>query len=317
MTTQYTPDAGIPYPQADDEPWDVPIIASILAVDAMVAIGSLAVRPTAPGATSALPSTTLAVDIASGVFLDASGTAVTYAGASNHAVAASSTVRLWLTDAGVLASGASYPAATQFVPLATVVTSGTGVTAISDDRVVWRSYGGSSAGYVAKAGDTLADPSNFVLGTTTGTKIGTGSTQKLGFYGATPIVRPANTSDLRALLINLGLLGSGGANPLDLNGGTLVGGVRFPVTVVTGNTTLTTIGLVKVTIASNVVITLPDATTWAGGVLVFKRTDAAGNTCTVQRAGTDTLDGGTSNTSLSAQWTTLRLIAASGAWYVI
>lgn len=32
-----------------------------------------------------------------------------------------------------------------------------------------------------------------VLDTTTGTKIGTGATQKLGFYGATPIVLPATT----------------------------------------------------------------------------------------------------------------------------
>ena len=35
--------------------------------------------------------------------------------------------------------------------------------------------------------------SDVVLDTTTGTKIGTASTQKLGFYGATPIVLPATT----------------------------------------------------------------------------------------------------------------------------
>lgn len=38
---------------------------------------------------------------------------------------------------------------------------------------------------------TLADPYDVVLGSTTGTKIGTATTQKLGFYGATPIVRPS------------------------------------------------------------------------------------------------------------------------------
>ena len=36
----------------------------------------------------------------------------------------------------------------------------------------------------------LADPTNFVLGSTTGTKIGTATTQKLGFYNATPVVQP-------------------------------------------------------------------------------------------------------------------------------
>jgi hypothetical protein len=58
-----------------------------------------------------------------------------------------------------------------------------------------------------------------VLGTTTGTKFGTSTSQKLAFFNATPIVQPANTTDLRTALVNLGLLASGGATPLDLNGG--------------------------------------------------------------------------------------------------
>ncbi len=36
-----------------------------------------------------------------------------------------------------------------------------------------------------------ADGDNIVLGSSTGTKIGTATTQKLGFYNATPIVRPS------------------------------------------------------------------------------------------------------------------------------
>lgn len=40
------------------------------------------------------------------------------------------------------------------------------------------------------AGDyTLADGENIELGTVTGTQIGTTTTQKLGFFGATPIVK--------------------------------------------------------------------------------------------------------------------------------
>lgn len=38
---------------------------------------------------------------------------------------------------------------------------------------------------------TLADAKDVAVGTTTGSKIGTGATQKLGFFGATPVVQPA------------------------------------------------------------------------------------------------------------------------------
>lgn len=40
----------------------------------------------------------------------------------------------------------------------------------------------------------FGDGTNIPLGATTGTKIGTASTQKLGFYGATPIVRVSGIS---------------------------------------------------------------------------------------------------------------------------
>ena len=41
------------------------------------------------------------------------------------------------------------------------------------------------------AGLTLDDATNIVLNTTTGTKIGTATTQKLGFWNATPVVQPS------------------------------------------------------------------------------------------------------------------------------
>jgi hypothetical protein len=65
----------------------------------------------------------------------------------------------------------------------------------------------------------LADAGNITVGTTTGTKIGTATTQKLGFYNATPVVQPTAVADatdaatvitqLNALLTrmrNLGLI---------------------------------------------------------------------------------------------------------------
>ena len=67
---------------------------------------------------------------------------------------------------------------------------------------------------------TMAEGANVVAGTTTGTKVGTSATQKVGFYGATPVVRPTATpanatdlataqtlvNDLKAKLIALGLI---------------------------------------------------------------------------------------------------------------
>ena len=70
-------------------------------------------------------------------------------------------------------------------------------------------------------GLTIADARDIIVGTTTGTKIGTSTSQKLGFFNATPIVQPSNTTDLRQALINLGLYATGGATPLNLNGGAL------------------------------------------------------------------------------------------------
>ncbi len=43
---------------------------------------------------------------------------------------------------------------------------------------------------------TLADPANIVLGTVTGTKIGTATTQLLAFWDASPVVQPAGIADV-------------------------------------------------------------------------------------------------------------------------
>jgi len=63
----------------------------------------------------------------------------------------------------------------------------------------------------------LADAGHITVGTTTGTKIGTATTQKLGFYNATPVVQPTAVADattavdvitqLNALLAKLRTIG--------------------------------------------------------------------------------------------------------------
>lgn len=50
----------------------------------------------------------------------------------------------------------------------------------------------------------LAGGFNLVLDTTTGTKFGTGTNQKIGFYNATPVIQP--TGDILTALTNLGLV---------------------------------------------------------------------------------------------------------------
>jgi hypothetical protein len=49
-------------------------------------------------------------------------------------------------------------------------------------------------GSVGGSDITMADGKNIIVGSTTGTKIGTATTQKLAFYGAAPIVQQINTA---------------------------------------------------------------------------------------------------------------------------
>lgn len=98
---------------------------------------------------------------------------------------------------------------------------------------------------------TAAEGVNLSTGTVTGTTIGTATTQKLSFWNAAPIVQPGNTTDLRLVLINTGLLASGGASPLNLNGGVLTAsgtGNSLGATTLTGDLTLSTHNLITDTV---------------------------------------------------------------------
>jgi len=54
---------------------------------------------------------------------------------------------------------------------------------------------------------TISDGVPLIFGSTTGTQIGTATTQKLAFYNSTPITQPANTNIVSAM-VNLGLVAS-------------------------------------------------------------------------------------------------------------
>jgi len=68
-----------------------------------------------------------------------------------------------------------------------------------------RSSGGAlvwKAVHLPVAGGTLDDGANVAVGTGTGTKIGTAVSQKLGFWGATPVVQPSGADQAAVTLGN-------------------------------------------------------------------------------------------------------------------
>lgn len=79
-----------------------------------------------------------------------------------------------LSNLGLRASGTAYPITTSGAVALTGTFSVTDITVTNDI--------------------TISDAGNIILKTTTGTKIGTAVTQKLGFYNATPVVQPSGAS---------------------------------------------------------------------------------------------------------------------------
>jgi hypothetical protein len=193
MSTTYTADAALGYPAFNDRSYHVIINQTIEDLDAVNAISGCAVTlPTAERPTS----TTLNVRVAAGIFRKSDGTLVSYAGTATFLLTASATNFIYLTDAGVLSvSTSAFPTTINMVPLAAVTTDGSTVTGITDFRVVLESAGVTT--YLALAGGTMDDTGGVVtvnLGTTNGTKIGGAASQKIGFWGATPIIRPASAN---------------------------------------------------------------------------------------------------------------------------
>lgn len=86
---------------------------------------------------------------------------------------------------------------------------------VSDVGVTIGRTAGLITGWNWKAGaiQNFGEGTNFQLGTATGTQIGTGTTQKLAFYGSTPVVKPSVTgakggnAALASLLTQLAALG--------------------------------------------------------------------------------------------------------------
>lgn len=142
-------------------------------------------------ATAETPSASLVVTIQAGKYLKPDGSAGSFAGAT-RTIPASSTRVLYLDDSGALQDAAAYPVAGH-VRLATVATSAGVVTSVVDDRLVVVAVGSASSALLLTGG-TMADGATIGAGTTAGLKIATTSSQKLAFWGATPIARPGTYS---------------------------------------------------------------------------------------------------------------------------
>jgi hypothetical protein len=173
MSTTYTSNLKLGKPAVADRNWDVPVNANADTLEALSPIGGLCVSP------AEIPSASLNVRVAAGAYQFQDGTVGSYAGNPSYGVTASSTVALYLdlTAAGALTAAGSFPA-TAHIRLATVVAGVAAITSITDARVVCGPAG------------AIADGVSLTVGTTTGLKIGTATTQKLGFFGHTPAVQP-------------------------------------------------------------------------------------------------------------------------------
>jgi hypothetical protein len=119
-----------------------------------------------------------------------------------------------------------------------------------------------------------------------GMHIGTNAADKIGFYGVTPVVKPANTNTSREALEALGLLATGGADPADVFDLTQDNTLGDGVDMALGTTTGTKIGT-----ATNQKLGFYNATP------ITQRANANGT------ALTDNTGGGTSDATLADGFT--------------
>jgi hypothetical protein len=137
---------------------------------------------------------------------------------------------------------------------------------------------------------TLSSTGLTSIGSGAGAEVDIGNTTgAVGFFGVTAVTKPTSTTDLRIALISLGLYTTGGASPLNLNGGALTAGTVSASTTVTAGTTLTaTLGNITATngnlvlnTAGNKIISTSVASTTAAGANSFGKVTLVGGTATI------------------------------------
>lgn len=154
---------------------------------------------------------------------------------------------------------------------------------------------------------------NFVTDATTGTKVGTATTQKFGFFNATPVAQQSATSDLGTVLSNLGLRAAGSSYPVTTAGAVSTTGLfRRGVSLISANTTIANTAPPFQVVTAAVAVALPTGTLGAGTEYVIINTTAS--PITVSSATFN----GVVGTKTVAAGGTLRVISTGTAtnWYV-
>ena len=182
MATTYLANLKLRKPEANDPHWNVQVDQNFAILDTLTPIGGLAAtfRET--------PSVSLYVQVSAGGFKKADGTPGTFAGATVAVPNNASTV-LYLDGSGNLTQAPSFPTSAH-VRIATVTASGGVLSGVSDQRISCSVIGTDALAYLPLVGGALSEGANISTGTVTGTQIATAPTQKLAFWGGTPIARP-------------------------------------------------------------------------------------------------------------------------------
>lgn len=187
--------------------------------------------------------------------------------------------------------------------------------------------GGTTQFTLSALTQTFADAYTLSGGTSTGTKIGAGATEKWSVYGVTPVVQAGSTSDLRTALINFGIVATGGATPLNLNGGALTASSLTFTTSFTASRTavadtayaiLTTdFAVVYTSLTAARTATLPTAVGVAGKIYHIKDGAGAAGTynITIATTSSQTIDGSLTKT-IATNYGALMVIS-NGANYEI
>lgn len=138
--------------------------------------------------------------------------------------------------------------------------------------------------------DLSSTTANIISDTATGTQIATSTTQKIGFFAATPVVQQIATIDPAVAISNLGLRVAGTAYPITTSGTVTLSGLlstaaRIQYGLAVRTTSVSAVSTTPeynfVDATSGALTFTPLATTLTGIPYTIKKTDATANTVTV------------------------------------
>lgn len=122
---------------------------------------------------------------------------------------------------------------------ASIARTGNSASEVIGTTLSTTNSGGGAATALAVTGGriSLSDAVDIAFGTSTGTKLGTTTSQKIGAFNATPVVQPVATTDLGTVLSDLGWRAAGTAYPITTSGAvTLTGAIAMNATTLATDT---------------------------------------------------------------------------------